>query len=147
MYKKRYGNREEVYNGIARQTTGGLTKNDLIKKDVSNKTMYISVKLSKSMKEVDNLKLYRKNKKTKAKKIPLSNSHGKTKKISFLSDKSQVKEYYYPELKDEDLQGLREEYLKEEEDDFGYVKKEELSIQDIDNCNLDEELSSMFVSI
>lgn len=147
MYCKRYGNREDVYNGIARQTTGGLTKNDLIKKKIANKTVYISLRLSKSMKEVDNLKLYRKNKKTKAKKNPLSNSHGKTKKISFLSDKSKVKEYYYPELKDEDLQGLREEYLKEEDEDFGNIKKEELTIQDIDSSDLDEELSDIFISI
>ena len=34
MYSKRYGNRDEVFNGIARQTTGGLNKEDIEKKEL-----------------------------------------------------------------------------------------------------------------
>lgn len=149
MYQKRYGTREEVYNGIARQTTGGLLKENLKKKQIANKTVYISVRLSESMKAADNLKLYRRNKKTKARKSNLGNTHNKTKKISFLNDKSEVKEYFYPELQGEDLESLREEYLREEEEDFGENKsvKGELTVQTIDNSDLDSELTNMFKSL
>ena len=65
MYSKRYGNREEVFNGDARQTTGGLMKDDLIKKEQSGgKVVYISKKLSSVMRVKDNFQQFRKKRKT-----------------------------------------------------------------------------------
>jgi len=63
MYSKRYGNREEVYNGNARQTTGGLMKEDLIKKEqTSGKIVFVSKKLSSVMRVKDNFQKFRKRK-------------------------------------------------------------------------------------
>ena len=43
---KTYGTREEVYNGLAKKTRGGLTPNDIIKRG----DKYISKRMSNSMK-------------------------------------------------------------------------------------------------
>ena len=42
---KTYGTREEVYNGLAKKTRGGLTPNDIIKRG----DKYISRRMSNSM--------------------------------------------------------------------------------------------------
>ena len=144
MFEKRYGTREEVFKEIAHQTTGGLTKNDLICKKKDNTITYISKKLSNAMKETDNLKKYRR-KKTISRNSFKNNSRVLTKKISFNS-KPIVNEYYYPELEGENLKNIREEYLEEELSDFGV--KNEVEIQDIDNISdLDENLEELFDEI
>lgn len=144
MFEKRYGTREEVFKEIAHQTTGGLTKNDLICKKKDNTITYISKKLSNAMKETDNLKKYRR-KKTISRNSFKNNSRVLTKKISFNS-KPIVNEYYYPELEGENLKNIREEYLEEELSDFGV--KNEVEIQDIDNISdLDESLEELFDEI
>ena len=45
---KTYGNREEVYTGLAKKTRGGLTKNDIILKGGK----YISRRISEIMRNV-----------------------------------------------------------------------------------------------
>ena len=52
---KKIGTREEVYNGIALRTAGGLQKNDIIEKKIGNRIIYISKKLSDKMKENVNI--------------------------------------------------------------------------------------------
>lgn len=116
MYSKRYGNREEVFNGDARQTTGGLMKDDLIKKEQSGgKVVYISKKLSSVMRVKDNFQQFRKKRKTLRQEKKSKGT--KTKKIKF-SDHPVVKKYYYPELEGENLDKLRAMYKEEEEADF-----------------------------
>ena len=145
MVEKRYGTREEVFKEIAHQTTGGLTKKDLLCKKKDNTVIYISKKLSNAMRETDNLKKYRR-KKTISKHGFNNKFNSKsrmlTKKITFNS-KPIVNEYFYPELEGENLKHLREEYLEDELNDFG-VKKE-VVVQDIDNISdLDESLENIF---
>lgn len=116
MYSKRYGNREEVYNGDARQTTGGLMKEDLIKKEQSSgKVVYISRKLSSVMRIKDNFQKFRQKRKTMRSQNKKNSS--KTKKIKF-SDHPTIKKYYYPELEGENLDKIRAMYQEEEEEDF-----------------------------
>ena len=144
MIKKRYGTREEVFNEIAYQTTGGLIKNDLICKKKDSTNIYISKKLSNAMRETDNLKKYRR-KRTISKNNPKNNPRVLTKKISF-NAKPVIKEYYYPELEGENLKYIRDEYLEEEINDFGV--KNEVEVQDIDNISdLDESLEELFDEI
>jgi len=153
MYSKRYGNREEVFNGIARQTTGGLIKEDLQEKKIGGKIHYISIKLSNAMKEKDNLSHFRERKKTIRsntinKFINKGNSHtSKTKKIKF-TDNPKIKKYYYPELEGENLEQLRANYLEEEEEDFNGTNNSDNS-QDINfNIkNLDNDLNDFFAKI
>lgn len=47
---KKFGTREEVYNGKFTQTAGGLKKDDIIEKCFGTKTIYISKKVSDKMK-------------------------------------------------------------------------------------------------
>ena len=47
---KKIGTREEVFKGLASRTAGNLQKNDIIEKQFSNRTIYISKKLSDKMK-------------------------------------------------------------------------------------------------
>lgn len=144
MFEKRYGTREEVFKEIAHQTTGGLTKNDLICKKKDNTVIYISKKLSNAMKETDNLKKYRR-KKTISRNNFKNNSRVLTKKISFNS-KPVVNEYYYPELEGENLKHIRDEYLEEELNDFGITN--EVEVQDINNISdLDKSLEELFDAI
>ena len=114
---KTYGTREEVYNGFAKKTRGGLTPNDIIKRG----DKYISKRMSNSMKS-----RFRSQKKkdttisTGGKfKISTSTSSGirrpkKTKKcVKFNLGQNKVNKYYCPELNDIDLE---DEY--DEEVDF-----------------------------
>ena len=93
MYSKRYGNREEVYNETARQTTGGLMKCDIIRKEQTcGKIIYISKKLSSIMKVKDNFQKFRQKRKT-LRQIPKNKKGTKTKKIKF-SNHPIIKKYY-----------------------------------------------------
>jgi hypothetical protein len=132
MYLKRYGNREEVFNGDARQTTGGLMKDDLIKKEQpSGKVIYISKKLSSVTKVKDNFQKFRQKKKTLQQKDH-NNPGTKTKKIKF-SEHPVIKNYYYPELEGENLDKLRAMYKEEEEAEFN----DKLDDDDDDDSNLE----------
>lgn len=146
MYSKRYGNREEVFNGIARQTTGGLIKEDLLEKKIKGKTHYISLKMSNVMREKDNLSNFRQNRKTLRhnNKLLKNNKHNKTKKIKFTNN-DKIKKYYYPELEGENLELIRSNYLEEEEDDFG-KNENELNL-DFDINSLDNDLNQVFNKI
>lgn len=93
---KRIGTREEVYNGIAIQTAGGMRKDDIMIKKINGKTEYISRRISTRMKNyiISNGGI-RKSGKTNKKDIVC----GKTrKKVKIMTDKNRVKEYYCPEL-------------------------------------------------
>uniref|UniRef100_A0A6C0EFE8 Uncharacterized protein n=1 Tax=viral metagenome TaxID=1070528 RepID=A0A6C0EFE8_9ZZZZ len=65
---KKIGSRKEVYLGIALKTSGGMTRDDIIKsvKDKA-KNIYLSKKISSRMKNNNPLVLYRKHKKSKKK--------------------------------------------------------------------------------
>ena len=52
--KKKTGTRQEVMNGIAKMTGGGLRKKDL---KINNKGKIVSKKLSKIAKEINNLQI------------------------------------------------------------------------------------------
>jgi hypothetical protein len=52
---KKTGTREEVYNGLAARTAGGLKRDDIIEKMFGNRKLYISKKLSDKMKENFNI--------------------------------------------------------------------------------------------
>ena len=150
MYSKRYGNRDEVFNGIARQTTGGLNKEDIEKKVISGgKIVYISKRMSSVMKAKDNLYKFRQKRKTMRQNAHEIGSGTKSKKIKFINNPT-IKQYYYPELKGENLEKLRANYLEEEKEDFGLEdeeqekKKDELKKFDI--SHLDEELNNLFKS-
>ena len=114
---KTYGTREEVYNGFAKKTRGGLTPKDIIKRVYK----YISKRMSNIMK----IRFKSQKKKdttigTRGKfKISTSTSSGirrrkKTKKfVKFNLGQNKVNKYYCPELNDIDLE---DEY--DEEVDF-----------------------------
>ena len=68
------GTREEVYNDLAKKTSGGLTKKDIIKK----KKKYISLKKSNEMK----------------KKNPFKKKKLTKRKISFELNKNETTEFY-----------------------------------------------------
>jgi hypothetical protein len=70
---KTIGTREEVYNDLAKKTSGGLTKKDILKK----KKKYISLKKSNEMK----------------KKNPFKKKLTK-RKISFELNENETKEFY-----------------------------------------------------
>lgn len=162
MYSKRYGNREEVYTGVARQTTGGLMKDDLIKKEQpGGKVTYISKKLSSVMKVKDNFQKFRQKRKTLRQKH--NNLNMKSKKIKF-SEHPVIKKYYYPELEGENLDKLRAMYKEEEEEEFNgepndidedededidtEVAQEKLNtVKAYDIHNLDDDLDNMFGEI
>lgn len=129
MYSKRYGNREEVYNGDARQTTGGLMKEDLIKKEqAGGKIVYVSKKLSSVMRTKDNFQKFRQKRKTM--RSQKKKSSNKTKKIKF-SEHPTVKKYYYPELEGENLDQIRAMYQEEEEEEFnGDLLEEDDTFED-----------------
>jgi len=145
---KKVGTREEVYNGNALRTAGGLQKNDIIEKKIGNRIIYISKKLSDKMKE--NITIIRNQNphffKRVLKKTIVSDvntnqqsainpsinpsinpqkqkkiiTHPKTQKLSFKVKDNSVKTVYYPELKGMDLNELKEEILREEaEEDLG----------------------------
>ena len=52
---KKIGSREEVYKGLAIQTSGGLRKENIICKTIRKKEVYVSKRLSELMKVKNNL--------------------------------------------------------------------------------------------
>lgn len=120
---KKIGTREEVYKCLALKTAGGLCKSDIIEKQYNGKLIYVSKKISDKMKELikkHNPTMFKKQKKTlsgpKLNKI-INKINTKTQKISFETKNNEVKNIYYPELKGIDLKELKEELLREEEEE------------------------------
>ena len=151
---KKTGTREEVYNGLAFKTAGGLKREDIIEKIFGNRKIYISKKLSDKMKANFNIirstnpnHLKRVPKKTMVAQHPSQPSQpsqppnkkhlgGKTQKISFKIKENTQKTVYYPELHGMDLQELKAELAREEaEEDLG-KPKQEFSIEDMPDIDI-----------
>lgn len=65
---KKIGTRKEVYTGVALKTSGGMTRDDIIKSlNQKAKKIYLSKKISSRMKDNSPLVSYRKNKQSKKK--------------------------------------------------------------------------------
>ena len=139
---KKIGSREEVYNGSAFRTSGGLTKDDIMLKVSNGKNYYVSKKLSAIAKERDMFSKYKPKRRTKGNVLRIiSKDTGKlTKKnISFILNKNECKKYYYPELVGKNINRLRQENEEEddEEDDEELVHTpKDFHIEDISSINL-----------
>ena len=122
-YTKKIGTREEVYILIAKRTNGGLFKSDIIEKNNNGKFIYISKKISEKMKantsnicflkKTHNNNQYNK----KSNQINKKNKNCKTQKLSFQITNNKFKNIYYPELKGQNLEDLKEELRREEEEE------------------------------
>jgi len=110
---KTYGTREDVYNGFAKKTRGGLTRNDIILKGGK----FISRRISERMKNIQSNPLgvrglmnKRKGQNTKTYRSCKNNYHGagstsyrrrnkKSKKnVRFVLSNNKVDSYYCPEM-------------------------------------------------
>jgi len=167
--KKRVGTREEVFKGLAIRTAGGLKKDDIIAKQFGTRTLYISKRLSDRMREnFQNANYFKKRVRktlvaTNNQHIPDSNGntknevkiasnevvkapahHGKTQKLSFKVNDNTVRNVYYKELKDMNLQKLKNELKQEEaEEDLGApITREggsrEFKIENVPDISLDD---------
>jgi hypothetical protein len=167
---KRLGTREEVFKGLAIRTAGGLKKDDIIAKQFGTKTLYISKRLSDRMREnFQNANYFRKRiRKTlvaatntnnpnnpnnpnsnikneiKLASAEVKAPHGKTQKLSFKVNDNTVRNVYYKELKDMNLQKLKDELKQEEaEEDLGTPAirdggNREFKIEDVPEILLDD---------
>jgi len=141
---KKIGSREEVYNGSAFRTSGGLTKDDIILKVSNGKNYYVSKKLSAIAKERDMFSKYKPKRKTKGHVLKITSkdtSQKLTKKnISFSLNKNECKKYYYPELAGKNIDRLRQENEDEDEDEDEDDELEhtpkDFKIEDISSINL-----------
>lgn len=129
------GSREEVFKGLADRTSGGLTKNDIICKTIGGKTLYISSKKSKIMKDIlkktkTNPKIHQDNHNT-----PLTK-----KNISFSLNQNKVVSYNYEELAGINLDQLRKEMEQEENES---QENKEFTIETIDDSELDNDLNNL----
>ena len=126
---KRIGTREEVYNGIAIQTAGGMRKDDIMIKKINGKTEYISRRISTRMKNyiISNGGIRKAGKTNKKAMVG-----GKTrKKVKIMTDKNRVKEYYCPEL-DYDLD--EQHYF----DSGRNSQSDEFIIEEVPDIDLDQ---------
>jgi hypothetical protein len=155
---KKIGTREEVYNGLALRTAGGLKREDIIEKIFNNRKIYISKKLSDKMKENFNIirlgnpnHLKRTDKKTmvvtsqtnqtqqikQPKILQAKKNGGKTNKIIFEKNENTEKSVYYPELKGIDLKELKADLEREEnEEDLSISQKKEFSIEEMPDIDI-----------
>lgn len=135
LSKKIIGSREAVFNNLAHKTSGGMYKDDIIEKITKNqKRKYISKKISNRMKYDTPLRRKRSLKQIK-KTLPRqeiklllnknrnpnnnennnnnNNNFKKSKKVSFISNKNILKEYYCDSIDNEissDLEDADEEF-------------------------------------
>jgi len=148
---KKVGTREEVFKGIAERTAGGLKKDDINEKHFSNRTIYISKKLSDRMKlNIASLRISNPNffKRLQKKTMVNANANAnnsvndnvltklnlhvqpilkkkhnfKTQKLAFKVKENSIKTVFYPELQGMNIKELKEELVREEaEEDLGTV--------------------------
>ena len=106
---KRIGTRKEVYLGIALKTSGGMTRNDIIKSVKEKaKQIYLSKKISSRMKYNSPLFSYRKHKQSKKKEYELGKLN-----VSDLKEKL-IRERKLQRLKRRKLKSQKSHtYLKE----------------------------------
>ena len=138
LSKKRIGTREDVYNGIAQKTSGGMYQADIIlKKNNTNGKKYISKKISDRMKR-ENPHLQYKKKSLKKKNNPnITNYKNNTnnissnkinrklsrKNVSFISNNNIVKEYV--------CSTMNSDSENEEEENFLNINLDELDEIDL----------------
>jgi hypothetical protein len=170
---KKVGTREEVFKGIAERTAGGLKKDDINEKHFSNRTIYISKKLSDRMKiniaslRINNPNYFKRlqkktmvntnvnanttlnsdiiNKANLHNQLILKKKHNtKTQKLAFKVKENSVKTVFYPELQGINIKELKEELIREEdEEDLGTVlqpqkNKDSFTIEDMPDVDMKE---------
>lgn len=139
LSKKKIGSREDVYNGIAQKTSGGMYQADIIlKKNNSNGKKYISRKISNRMKQETPLKKYKKQKSLKKQnnqnitnyKNSTNNISGNKiyrklsrKNVSFTSNNNIVREYV--------CSSMNSDSENEEEENFLNINLDELDEIDL----------------
>ena len=131
------GTREEVFKGLAERTSGGLTKNDIICKTIGGKTLYISSKKSKNMREL--LKKTKTNHATYNQDKLNSNLPLTKKNVSFSLTHNKVVSYSYDELAGINLDQLRKEMEQEENES----EPKEFTIETLNDNELDNELNDL----
>lgn len=155
--KKKIGSREEVYNDMARKTSGGMYKYDIIKKniikrkekEVGTRSRYLSKKISDRMKKNhSNIERRKKTHTNTSKDIHQNKSkkntnlktntniksiYTKNRTIKFNVNNNIVKEYYCPKLalniQKERFENKREKELAKQLDS--------INIDDIEEINLE----------
>ena len=156
------GTREEVYKSQAQKTIGGLTKPDILEKCNNGKTTYISKKLSDKMRlqintiREKNPNFFKNKKRTHCvssihKNSSSSNNNSsnntiyknkkksKTHKLSFEINNNKVKNIYYPELNGLNIEELKEEIRRQEEEE-----NEEDEFENIEEFESLNELTEVF---
>jgi len=155
------GTREEVYKSQAKKTIGGLTKPDILEKYNNGKTTYISKKLSDKMRlqintiRENNPNFFKNKKRTHCvssihKNSSSSNNSSnntiyknkkksKTHKLSFEINNNKVKNIYYPELNGLNIEELKEEIRRQEEEE-----NEEDEFENIEEFESLNELTEVF---
>ena len=163
---KKVGTREEVFKGMALKTAGGLIKNDIIAKQFNNKILYISKKLSEKMRLNSNIPgIFKRQPKQTMRNIqntsvntnistidnvnpntntnpnPKLNKHSKTQKLSFKVCNNTVKTIYYPELQGLNIEELKNDLLKEENEEDNqnndiHETPKEFTIQDMPDIDI-----------
>ena len=167
---KKVGTREEVFKGIALRTAGGLIKNDIIEKQFNNKTLYISKKLSEKMRLSSNIPgIFKRQPKQTMRNIQNTNANtnaninantnantnvnknantnyklnktSKTQKLSFKVCDNTVKTIYYPELQGIDIGELKNDLLREENEEDSqnnniHENPKEFTIQDMPDIDI-----------
>lgn len=137
-FKKKIGSREEVFNGVAEKTGGGMYKSDIICILQNGRPKYISRKLSIIAKKRDNPYFKKKREPTK-KTIPskltsnIVKSTTKTKKIKFNTSNNKVESVYYPSLQGLNISELRVQNDMDDDEDDNEFKIEQVP----DNIDFD----------
>ena len=141
-FKKKIGSREEVFNGVAEKTGGGMYKSDIICILQNGRPKYISKKLSVIAKKRDN-PYFKKKKEPTKKTIPSKLTFNtvkpttKTKKIKFDISKNKIKSVYYPSLNGLNISELRNQNDMEDDEDNDDFKIEQVPDSiDFDLINL-----------
>ena len=139
LSKKKIGTREDVYNGIAKKTSGGMYQADIIlKKNNTKGKKYISKKISYRMKHENPLIKYKKQKSLKKQNNQnITNYKNNTnnissnkinrklsrKNVSFISNNNIVKEYV--------CSTMNSDSENEEEENFLNINLDELDEIDL----------------
>lgn len=159
--KKKVGSREEVYNDMAKMTSGRMYKDDIIKKNIVKRkekgtvTRYLSKKISDRMKN-NHPNIRRKKTKTntntnkninkinqyqnKSKKntnlnlkTNMNGNYNKKRTIKFNINNNIVKEYYCPKLE----LNIQKEILEKKRDRELVKQLDSINIDDIEEINLE----------
>lgn len=158
--KKKIGSREEVYNDMARKTSGGMYKDDIIKKNIvkrkekGTRTRYLSKKISDRMKNnhpnigrrkkthtntiknINKTNQYQNKSKKNTNlnlKRNMNGNYNKKRTIKFNINNNTVKEYYCPKLE----LNIQKEILEKKRDRELVKQLDSINIDDIEEINLE----------